>query len=85
MCRRARHAQKQCPRPAHYLITPAWQSIFSLLLQLSLSYYSVTGFVVTPTYSTPLAVRRSNVMVTAEDEAKAAWLAKLDFDGYKNA
>jgi len=52
---------------------------------LSLSYHSVAGFVVTPSYSVPLAVRRSNVMVSADDEAKAAWLAKLDTDGWTAA
>lgn len=45
-----------------------------------LCYSAITGFVVTtPSYSSPpTAVRRAHVLISAEAEAKAAWLAKLD-------
>ena len=52
---------------------------------LAFMSFSTSGFVVTPSHSQPLAVRRANVFITAEDEAKAKWLAKLDAHSWGRA
>ena len=36
---------------------------------------STTSFIVTPTFSLPV-MRRASVLMSAEDEAKAAWLVR---------
>ena len=59
--------------------------IIPAITMLAFMSFSTSGFVVTPSHSQPLAVRRANVFITAEDEAKAKWLAKLDAHSWGRA
>lgn len=46
---------------------------------------TVTGFVVAPNNAPMAAHTRANPMLSADDEAKAAWLAKLDAPAWRGA